>query len=1088
MKRRYHKMLFIGILLLCSVVTGGVRYYQHEDKIHIALVGPLTGQSPVNGRHHLQGVNLYLDKINKKGGVNGKKIVLDIYDDQNDPHIAAEKARQVVNENKAVAVIGHNYSSCSINAGQVYKVHEIPAVTPSSTDVKVTLDNDWFFRVVYNNRSQAQQLADYVKSVLKEDSVVIIHEDLAYGSYLADVFEENLKERDIAVKNVWEIKTGNKSSDQEIENIVGKLSNQKHNNIIFLAVHAPEGIKLVKRIKDAGLKNTIIGPDSLASKSFSEGFSQYPKEKLSPGFYSNGIYVVSPLVFDSAGEKVRKFQEEYLKTYNEDADWRAAFAYETALIIVEALKETKIEAKPGTITEDRRRIRDYLAGLTKDQSVEGITGFNYFDQQGDSSKPFFMGVFKNRKIISALVQIQAIRFAEEIPDLQHALEKEQVLAINGGYMYKTNVVYTGIEFYKISEMDFKAMTCQLDFLLWFRYQGEGNVSDIKFLNSMNDIRLGNPVETVVNDRISYSTYRVNDRFKMDFLPGNYVFGRHMVGMGFRNRNIIRQNLVYVVDELGMGTINGQSTMERMRENRVLSEEQDYTISQIRYSQETIKNNSLGNPRFLNILSDTIEYSGLNAAVYIDQKTVSLRGIFPVNHINVLTIVCLAFLILLYLIKNRVEKFGANKIWLMEVVFVLMLLLSSEMALIYVVGQMVDSYYIQYFITLFDILWWIVPAFILNSAIKRLLLDTLEKKTEREIPTLVKRFIGFIIFLFAFFGIVAFVFDQKLTSILATSGLIAMIIGLAIQINISNIFSGIAINLETPFRLNDWVKIGSFDEGKVMDITWRSTHIRTRDGCILNIPNSLASESVILNFNYPNRNCSMCFNVHVDPIHRFERVQKILMDAVISAEGVLTLPQPTVSFSRFTDWSAEYAVAFYINEYGCRITYTRNVWKRIYIHLNRAGIVPLIKRQEIRMTTAPVVSEINNIRSLPAINNINLFQQFSEAGKSWLNGQIREKQFAAGEQITPWEGNNNSFFIIVEGVVEKEEKFPNQEPAICQKMGVEDFFECLDYQTDSNRTYKSVTDSVLLEIPKINLKLPPQDEPLFKQILNSLDEK
>nr|VFK25128.1 MAG: Mechanosensitive ion channel [Candidatus Kentron sp. LFY] len=91
-----------------------------------------------------------------------------------------------------------------------------------------------------------------------------------------------------------------------------------------------------------------------------------------------------------------------------------------------------------------------------------------------------------------------------------------------------------------------------------------------------------------------------------------------------------------------------------------------------------------------------------------------------------------------------------------------------------------------------------------------------------------------------FGIIAFVFDYRITGLLATSGLLAMIIGLAIQTNLSNIFSGIAVNLERPFRIGDWVKLADFDEGKVVNVTWRSVRIRTPNNHIISIPNSTAA--------------------------------------------------------------------------------------------------------------------------------------------------------------------------------------------------------------------------------------------------------
>ena len=72
---------------------------------------------------------------------------------------------------------------------------------------------------------------------------------------------------------------------------------------------------------------------------------------------------------------------------------------------------------------------------------------------------------------------------------------------------------------------------------------------------------------------------------------------------------------------------------------------------------------------------------------------------------------------------------------------------------------------------FDILWWFILAFLLCSALKSFLWNPIQHNAKREIPTVVIKFTNFFIYTLAFMGIIAFVFDQKLTSLLATSGVL-----------------------------------------------------------------------------------------------------------------------------------------------------------------------------------------------------------------------------------------------------------------------------------------------------------------------------
>ena len=148
---------------------------------------------------------------------------------------------------------------------------------------------------------------------------------------------------------------------------------------------------------------------------------------------------------------------------------------------------------------------------------------------------------------------------------------------------------------------------------------------------------------------------------------------------------------------------------------------------------------------------------------------------------------------------------------------------------------------------------------------------------------------------------------------------------------------IAVNIELPFRINDWVKIGDLEEGKVIDITWRTTRIQTRENFILSIPNSIVSESPVLNYCYPDDNYMISFMVDVDSSHSFEYVQKIILNAIHSSEGILKKPSPVVTFEGFSDSSATYLVEFNVDDYSTKPLYTSNIWKEIYKHFKLAGM-------------------------------------------------------------------------------------------------------------------------------------------------------
>ena len=150
---------------------------------------------------------------------------------------------------------------------------------------------------------------------------------------------------------------------------------------------------------------------------------------------------------------------------------------------------------------------------------------------------------------------------------------------------------------------------------------------------------------------------------------------------------------------------------------------------------------------------------------------------------------------------------------------------------------------------------------------------------------------------AVFGAIAFVYDYRLTGLLATSGVVAMIIGLAVQLNITNIFAGVALNLERPFLIGDWVMIhGRTPDpdngviGQVIDINWRTTRLRTADDTEIVIPNGIISEKTITNFMHPNELSRFELDFTVDQAAKPERVIGLIHKGQGQCAKVVTLFQ------------------------------------------------------------------------------------------------------------------------------------------------------------------------------------------------------
>jgi len=1101
MKRSFVMLAIVIILslLLWSVIQNLLQ--GEEQPIRVAFIGPMPGElgeEKTAGQLMKQAIELYFEEVNKQEKINGKRIELETFDDQNsctgDKAKAKEEALNIIKDNRFVAVIGHWYSGCSITGGKIYKKYGIPAITPGSVKKEVTENNPWYFRNIYNASASGQFLAYYVNKVFGLNKVSIIHDNTGYGSYLASEFEKSAIQLGMEIKNKRNFRKGD-NMNSDIEDIVSQLEkNAQEAGAILLAMQATEGVPLVKLIKDKNIQNHIISGSGFSEQGFKNGFDKFSKEKANPGYYTNDIYVATPLIFDTANEKAQGFKNTYLEKYNEEADWSAAYAYDTAKVLVEAIKKAKIAGTQESIVTDRQKIRKTLAGFTNiHEAVEGATGFNYFDDQRDAQKPVAIGVYKNKKLVSALTQFQVMRNRHEVPDWDKAEEKGRVLEIGDNRYYKTKVVYTGIEIHEISGID-KDLTFLLDFHLWFRSRDDFNPQNIEFINAVEVVpekdvvvppsieeQLKKPLKEKTKDQkdqMAYRLYRIKSRFKADF-SNYYVSKEQTLGIKFHHKTLTRNNLIYVTDVLGMG--DTQNVKKKMQEKQVLNPTTGWSIADAKFFQDIAKKSPLGDPQYLNVQDGKVEYSQFNATIQIKKNEMTLRGKMAPKTTAYYMMVLSGICILLVSIFSKKFKDMYKLVWFFQSILTVMLLLSSEIWLLDVLSHSIKNYDLirnltfdpTFVINIFDVLWWLIPAFLLNLASEKFIWTPLEEKSGRQIPNIVRLFLSFLIYFMAIVGIVAFVYDQHITSILATSGVIAMIIGLAIQINISNIFSGIAINIERPFRLGDWVQIGDFEEGKIVDITWRSTRILTRKECILSIPNSMASESPILNFCFPNDVFWLWPTVYVHPKHSPERVQKILLDALLSANHkVLKEPAPVAFFTGINEWAASYWIAFCADDYANKYFILEEVWTRVWFHLNRAGITPAVQRQEIHLFKG--IKERGGeeaTKPITLLKEIEIFKPFSEEAKQHLSQNIRRHRFGQDDVIVKQGDAGDSLFIIVEGVVAVRVKTDEGKIKEVARLGAGDFFGEMALLTGEDRTATvvAIVDTYLFELTKADIR-------------------
>lgn len=147
---------------------------------------------------------------------------------------------------------------------------------------------------------------------------------------------------------------------------------------------------------------------------------------------------------------------------------------------------------------------------------------------------------------------------------------------------------------------------------------------------------------------------------------------------------------------------------------------------------------------------------------------------------------------------------------------------------------------------------------------------------------------------ALLGIVNFVLGVPIAGLLATSGVIAIVLGLAMQNTLADVFSGIAVGLERPYKAGDLLWVEGDIEGAVAQVTWRSTHIATAPGNIAIVPNSVMAKAKLINRSLPMPTRCGTIELKLDPAVPPEHCLAVLSAAARAALSPLQTPPPSVT--------------------------------------------------------------------------------------------------------------------------------------------------------------------------------------------------
>jgi branched-chain amino acid transport system substrate-binding protein len=341
--------------------------------IKIALVDAQSGQLSSLGKWEYKGAKLAVDEWNTAGGINGRKIQLDVFDDQGDPTVGTNIARKIDSQ-KYLAMIGTAESAVTIAMAPTLRQAEIPNIASGQSPGMVALKSPFLFLNGPTSTTYDETLAKYLVDSKGLKKIALISNNGSFGKGERDAFTKSLSTRGVTPVDDQVVTTDQKDFSAALTSI-----RQKNPDVLFVGTEEVEAGLIVKQARELGLTATIAGAAPMGTPVYLQTAGVTNVE---------GTVVSSPYLSNETNDASRAFAQAYKSAHNEEAELHGAKAYDGANIVFTALKNSN--AATGQQLADAIRATKY----------QGLLGNFAYDETGVGIHATSIGIIKSGKLVA----------------------------------------------------------------------------------------------------------------------------------------------------------------------------------------------------------------------------------------------------------------------------------------------------------------------------------------------------------------------------------------------------------------------------------------------------------------------------------------------------------------------------------------------------------------------------------------------------------------------------------------------------------------------------------------------------------------
>jgi branched-chain amino acid transport system substrate-binding protein len=318
----------IKIIALTLVMAGlfFISTFSYADStIKIGILGPMTGGSSMMGQGQRDGVLLYIDQINKAGGIAGKKLEGVVMDDRGEVTLSINAVKKLLFKDEVIAVIGTPNSPVCLATMDITEKEKTPQLLMgASPKLTEKPDNKWFVRITPSDVIMASNFVDFIVKDKGLKKLAILHDSSDYGKGGKDAVMAKMKKYGLEPVAVESFNVGDKDFAAQLN----KIKTSKADAIVLWGLYI-ESAQILIQAKQYGLTLPVFGSSGVLQGAF----------LTLAGAAAEDLYIVTYFSTDNPDPKVQKFIKEYKSKFGIVPTPTAALAYDCATVLGDAIKE-----------------------------------------------------------------------------------------------------------------------------------------------------------------------------------------------------------------------------------------------------------------------------------------------------------------------------------------------------------------------------------------------------------------------------------------------------------------------------------------------------------------------------------------------------------------------------------------------------------------------------------------------------------------------------------------------------------------------------------------------------------------------------